>query len=355
MNQLPSSDNFSENPVPNENNILSEHQTMAGKEGREAPNISNQSDQLVNAEKAKKIDGAGDKVNQSIESAKNAYSEHKGAVINPRDISHSNEGKEMASAQFEDANQKTSQFVNRIIDFLKKMDELRMQVVGNMKSGGGKRILQSALLIAGLAAAILVLSSGLRIPEHNLPDSSTAGNNPLELVLITPPTAKPVENQSENNPLELVLITPGSGESNPLELVLITPSTFNCSIHFTSPAGIAKLPNFGPILFEWTDVPSANSYILKVAPPAEASLPWGYAVQEHSKKIYMENFPMGGEFSISIHALSSSEKILCAATIRYNKQEYIEKSSGGQNNGGQNDIEPASTPCVSTGIGYFCP
>ena len=394
MSKKLNSDNLSENPVPNEDDVLSEYQNMASKEARESSNISNQSDQLGNATKAGEIDKAKNTIDQNIEGAQSAYSNlgstsnpnvniypvlkssyedmqedlknYAGKVKSAKEINHKNGGVQMVSAQFEDANQKKSQFVNMIINAIKKIGELRMGIVGKMKDGGGKKTVLNILLVISIVAVLVV--GGLRLlnpkADPSIPSLSGSNqpeNNPLELVLVTPPTASSGGNQSDTNPLDLVLITPGSGD-NPLELVLITPANPACSINFTSPKEVSELANFGPVLFQWTDVPQASTYYLKISPPADASLPWIYSINGTSRTVYMENFPMSGTFLVSINAISGDKKVLCTKMIRFNKAALISDNQNNKQRDNGNEAESSgsamtteSAPCITTGIAYFCP
>jgi hypothetical protein len=348
MSQKPNSDNLSENRVPKEDDVLSEHQKSIGQETRESPNISNQIDQLENAAKAGEIDEAEKILDQNIESAQNAYFNHSsvsnpdvhvqwvlkesfidsqedlknyaGKVKSGKEINHSNGGKQMMSAQFEDANQKTSQFVNMIIDFLKKMDDLRMQVVGKMKSEGGRKVILGVLLIAGFIGLAVSVMAGMRNAQSSTEVSQ--GSNQV------------------NN--------------NPLEFVAVTQITSKCNISFTNPINKMEITNFGPVLFEWTHVPEAYSYSLEVVPPAKASLPWVYSANDNSKKVYMENFPMGGTFLVSVNALSEDKDVLCSATLRFDKSAFAGADKDKQDNNYSDNNEPASTSCATTGIAYIC-
>jgi hypothetical protein len=350
MSQKPNSDNPSADSVPRGDDVSSEVQKTAGKEARESADISNQNSLLKNAAKADGINDANKSIDQNIEGAAQGFShpantnpdalvqwvlkesyeqtnedlkEYAGKVKPGNETDHPGGDRQMMTAQFEDANQKTSQFIHVIQNTLKKMGGMRRGIAGNMKDGNGKKNILGILLITGFVGLVVTAVVGIR----NAQPSKEVSQEPKQ---------------------------PGN---NPSVLVIAPTSATGCSISFTGPANAAELPNFGPVLFEWNDVPVAAAYSLKVAPPADASLPWIYPVSENTKNVYMENFPMGGTFLVSVNALSSDEKVLCTATLVFNKKELAVGDNKSNNNKGSNDsvVAPASTPCVNTGIAYFCP
>lgn len=383
MSQKLDANDLSENSTNGEDDILSEYKKTTNTEGRQDSSLSGQDVQTKAGAKASEIHNDQKNIDENITNANKGSPNLGGGggslieiifYVLMAAIKAAQEDLKKFAGKIKTVNKaemnslafqypaKTTSLYNFLVNAVKKLQGGQKQITENMKDGdvdgedqqrtarvnefGIKARLSNRTTILGVLLAIGIL----------------IGTVVTGLILGKPKLGQVEHKPPENNPLELILITPNfqKRSDNPLELVLVTPSISECSIAFKSPLGTEELPNFGPVLFEWTNVPTASSYILKVTPPAEASLPWGYAVQENSKKIYMENFPMGGEFSISIHALSNSGTVLCSATLRYTKDEYVKQSGGNPNKAGQDDQgsssdEPASTPCVTTGFGYFCP
>lgn len=336
----------------NEDEVYSEYNKMTDMEAKQDSNLSDQGKQSKIDSKTGEISNDQKNIDENITNAQNVYSPL-GGVVDPN-ASVFPVLKEAFNGQQDDL----KRYAGKIKDgdgssssTGKENEELTSLVMAHVNAFGIKvGLSRTGKVFVGLIAVLLITGIVVVGGGQFLPTPKDKAPNPGSVK----------EKSPENNPLEIVLVTPATRiVDNPLELVLVTPPAPVCSIGFTSPVGISKLPNFGPVLFEWTAISSTGSYLLKVSPPAETSLPWGYTVTENSKTIYMENFPMGGEFSISVHALSSSGTILCAATLRYSKEEYANQSGGNLKNEGQSDdnnaSEPASTPCITTGIGYFCP
>ncbi len=97
-----------------------------------------------------------------------------------------------------------------------------------------------------------------------------------------------------------------------------------CGI-FPAPAvGSAEMPASGPVNLEWLRVPGAFSYSLQVTPPAGAGAPWNISTDETSKKLYMENFPAGGEYEMSVSALDATGAVLCTGVMSFHKAELGE-------------------------------
>jgi len=305
MSQKPNSDNLSADPIPSGDDVSSEYQKTAGKETRESADISNQSDLLKNAAKADGINDANKSIDQNIEGATQGYSHP--ANTNPDALVPW-----VLKESYEQTNEDLKEYAEKV----KPGNETEL----SRRKIPGVRV---AILITGIIGLAIAAVFALRNPDSSAEVS-----------------------QGLNQP-----------DANSSVLVIVPTSATGCSIRFTSPANAAELPNFGPVLFEWNDVPIAAAYSLKVAPPADASLPWIYSVSENSKNVYLENFPMGGTFLVSVNALSSDEKVLCTATLIFNKKELAVGDNPGNNNKGSNDgeVAPASTPCVNTGIAYFCP
>jgi hypothetical protein len=323
------------NSAGSDENMVSEYKKMLGKESKTDSNISLQENDLKKGFKDSKINDDSKEIQQAIEDAKKDFPEIELAVGSAAKAAKGDSKKHLS-------------ILKKALNALKDQKEESTEKF--KKKGVWKQIAILGLLVGGLIGINIFIRESQPNPSSS--EANQPGNNPLELVLVTPPTANAGGNTSGNNPLELVLITPGSGggqSGNPLELVLITPAAPVCSMAFTKPEKTSEIPTYGPALFEWTNVPIANEYFLKVSPPPEAGPPWTFQVSGNSKNIYMENFPMGGKFTVSIIAFSNDGKILCGTTLYFDKDELAAEVR----NQGESS-QPPSTPCIDTGIGYFC-
>ena len=288
---------------PEGDDMLSEYTKMTGKEAENGTNISNQDNQQKSASKAGDLDKANKAIHKNIEGADYDYIISKTGALMAGD---SNTKLNLLKDNLSALGAEKKENIQKIAEKVK-----------NRSVSGNKKILIGFLAV-GILIAVIAIGRGVIVPNPGPPDKPISDNNPFELVVAT--------------------------QASP-----------TCSIRFTKPVNTAEIPNFGPVLFEWTNVPAADGYSLKVSPPADTSLPWTYAVAGTSKKVYMENFPMGGNFIVSVNARGKDEKVLCTASLIFNKEELAAGDVNNSKNANNEDAEPVSTPCVETGIGYFCP
>lgn len=121
----------------------------------------------------------------------------------------------------------------------------------------------------------------------------------------------------------------------------VTPA---CPLSLMSPASADQIPETGALKVEWSGVPQAASYALKVIPPPSFSAPWLFPAQGTSRTIYMENFTAGGDYKLSVEALNPSGAVLCQTELKFTRAALAagpaKKKAGG---------------CTTTGMLVICP
>lgn len=92
-----------------------------------------------------------------------------------------------------------------------------------------------------------------------------------------------------------------------------------CALNVVPPPGPTGMPVIGPVEFEWAGIPAVAQYALEVSPPAGGGPLWQFSTTATSKKIYMENFPAGGDYQVSLKALSGNGDVLCDVKMKFTK------------------------------------
>lgn len=168
---------------------------------------------------------------------------------------------------------------------------------------------------AGLGAAVLILLPGLF----------------FGIRFLNPPTGKPGSVQAIPPNANLIRST-------------ITPT---CSLDLVNPNSADQIPETGPLNVQWSNVPGAASYALKMIPPPSFSAPWLFQSQGTTRTIYMENFTAAGDYGISVEALDPSGGVLCGTELKFTRAALVAPS------GKKGDTGPGG--CSSTGIMVICP
>ena len=118
----------------------------------------------------------------------------------------------------------------------------------------------------------------------------------------------------------VVAITPPRVEIEGAGGTKASPLAASCALNLASPRAAAGIPVNGPVVFQWTDIPEATAYDLEVSPLAEKGPPWQFSTTGTSKTIYMEDFPAGGDYKVSLKAIRSNGDVLCAAAFQFTKE-----------------------------------
>jgi hypothetical protein len=135
-----------------------------------------------------------------------------------------------------------------------------------------------------------------------------------------------------------------------LGIVVGPTGTPTCPVFFHNPRGTGEIPDYGPLKVEWSGMPGAASYALKVIPPPAVSVPWLFPTRGTTRTIYMENFPAAGEYQFSVDALDANGVVLCGAALRFRKSAYVPPSGKKGDTGGG-----GSPACTSMGLLVTCP
>ena len=129
----------------------------------------------------------------------------------------------------------------------------------------------------------------------------------------------------------------------PTAIVAVVPLpalASECSLRIIKPTSSEETPLSGPLSVEWSSVEPAASYALEVMPPGGSGAPWNISTDETSKNIFMENFPAGGEYQISVSALDATGAVLCTGVMSFHKGELGESPTRKQQDGGGKDCIP---------------
>jgi hypothetical protein len=131
--------------------------------------------------------------------------------------------------------------------------------------------------------------------------------------------------------------------------VLVRPTgTPICALNLINPAKADKIPDSGALNVQWSSVPGAASYALKVIPPPEVSVPWLFPTKGNSRTIYMENFAAAGDYQFSVDALDAQGGVLCGVALKFRKSAYVPPSGKKGDTGG-------GSACTSAGMFVTCP
>ena len=137
-------------------------------------------------------------------------------------------------------------------------------------------------------------------------------------------------------------VNPGPPEHNPGPPDMNPgPPNFSCTVRFLQPTSSSKIPDTGAVAFEWTSAPAATAYSLEVDRPAGTGSPWILPLKGTAKTLYMENFAAGGDYRVTVNALSATGDVLCGATFPFSKAASKQRGEKGNEDGG------GGAPCIS--------
>lgn len=125
-------------------------------------------------------------------------------------------------------------------------------------------------------------------------------------------------------------------------------STPACVLQLISPASADQIPETGALTLQWSNVPGAASYALKVIPPPSFSLPWIFPAKGTTRTIYMENFTAAGEYQFSVEALDPSGGVLCGTEMKF-KRSALQAPPPRSGEGG------GGGACAPSILGRICP
>ncbi len=98
-----------------------------------------------------------------------------------------------------------------------------------------------------------------------------------------------------------------------------------CALAFTNPAPNAALSPVGAVDFTWTNIANAAFYYLTFNVPGGTE-PTTFTVHGNKRTVYMESFPLAGNFTARVQARDVDNDILCTASIAFSMQQPVPKS-----------------------------
>jgi hypothetical protein len=101
-----------------------------------------------------------------------------------------------------------------------------------------------------------------------------------------------------------------------------------CEVHFTAPTMGQEIPLIGPLDVEWNFVPEATSYILVLDFPPGTGGPWTTETAYTTRRLYMDYFPAGGDYRLTVIAQGAARDALCAAHLTFAKDQFVRPESG---------------------------
>jgi len=144
----------------------------------------------------------------------------------------------------------------------------------------------------------------------------------------------------------------GSVQAMPPNANLVPPTiTPTCSLDLVNPTSADQIPESGPLNVQWSSVPVATSYALKVIPPPSFSVPWLFPAQGNSRTIYMENFTAPGDYQLAVDALDANGGVLCGTALKFKRSAYVAPSGKKGDTGGGG----GSAPCRPSVVYVTCP
>ncbi len=112
-----------------------------------------------------------------------------------------------------------------------------------------------------------------------------------------------------------------------------------CALAFTNPAPNAALAPVGAVDFTWTNIANASFYYLTFNVPGGTE-PVTFTVHGNKRTVYMESFPLAGDFTVRVQARDAALDILCTASMAFSMQQPQPKSHKPPNPG----TVPGTTP-----------